>query len=223
MKLKVIITGASGMVGEGVLLTALKSDKIESVLVIGRRHCGWTHPKLKEIIRNDFFNYDDIKDEITGFDTCFFCLGVSSVGMKEDEYKRITYDLTLSTAKALVERNPKMTFCYVSGAGTDSSEKGRLMWARVKGKTENDLFKLPFKDVYAFRPALMKPFKEQKNIKSIYKKFSFIYPIAKTMFSVFICDMEEVGASMINAALYGYPKKILDTKDIRLLALRSKK
>ncbi len=152
MKIKAILFGATGMVGEGVLLEALKYENVESVLVIGRRSCKVTNVKLKEIIHNNFFDYSTIEDQLKGYNACYFCLGVSSVGMTEKDYTRITYDLTMQAATTLSRLNPNMTFCYVSGTGTDSTEKGKMMWARVKGKTENDLAKLPFKAVYMFRP-----------------------------------------------------------------------
>ncbi len=144
MKIKAIITGVTGMVGEGVLHECLLHPDVESVLVINRKPCGVKHEKLKEIIHKDFFDLSSIEDQLSGYNACYFCAGVSSVGKKEDEYKRITYDLTLNFAKTLLKLNPDMTFCYVSGVGTDSTEKGRSMWARVKGKTENDLLKLRF-------------------------------------------------------------------------------
>ncbi|HEY1201197.1 MAG TPA: NAD-dependent epimerase/dehydratase family protein, partial [Niastella sp.] len=150
MKIKVIITGASGMVGEGVLHECLLHPDVEEVLVVGRRTAGVVHPKLKEIIHKDFFDLSPIKDQLKGYNACYFCLGVSSVGMKEKEYHHLTYDLTMHMATILADQNPGMTFCYVSGSGTDSSEHGKLMWARVKGQTENDLMRLPFKAAYMF-------------------------------------------------------------------------
>ena len=151
MKIKAIITGATGMVGEGVLHECLLHPDVESVLVINRKPCGVKHEKLKEIIHKDFLDLSAIEEQLAGYNACYFCAGVSSVGKKEDEYTRITYDLTLNFANTLVKLNPDMTFCYVSGVGTDSTEKGRSMWARVKGKTENDLLKLPFKAAYMFQ------------------------------------------------------------------------
>lgn len=167
--LKVIITGATGMVGEGVLFECLQNPKVSEVLIINRRHYEMQHPKLKELIVPDFFQLDKFAENIKGYDACFFCAGVSSVGMKEDKFTHLTYDTTLSFAKALVTVNSNMVFTYVSGASTDSSEKGRMMWARVKGKTENDLMKLPFKAEYNFRPGVMLPFAGQKNWKEAYK------------------------------------------------------
>jgi hypothetical protein len=143
MRIKAIITGATGMVGEGVLHECFQHDAVEEVLVVGRRSCGVTHPKLKEVIVPDFFNLSAIENQGIGYNACFFCLGVSSIGMKEADYHKLTYELTMNFAKTVVNSNPGMVFCYISGAGTDSSEKGRMMWARVKGKTENDLMKLP--------------------------------------------------------------------------------
>ena len=152
MKIKTIITGSTGMVGEGVLHECLQHPDVESVLVINRKPCGIIHDKLKEIILKDFFDLSQIENQLSGYNTCYFCAGVSSVGKKEDEYKRITYDLTMNFAKTLLRLNPEMVFTYVSGVGTDNTEKGRSMWGRVKGKTENDLLKLPFKAAYMFRP-----------------------------------------------------------------------
>lgn len=218
MKIKIIIFGASGMVGEGVLLTALGHDEVESILVIGRKPCGVVHSKLKEIIHKDFFDFSPIENELKGFDACFFCLGVSSVGMKETDYTRITYDLTVTTAKILSRLNPNMTFCYVSGMGTDSSEKGRIMWARVKGKTENDLAKLPFKSVYAFRPGLIKPVDGQKNIKPILKLVTAPFPLWRFLFPKSVSTLTDIGLAMINVTLKGYPKKILENTDIKQCA-----
>ena len=171
MKIKAIITGATGMVGEGVLYECLNHPDVESVLVINRRSCHTIHPKLKEIIHENFFNFSSIEEQLSGYNACFFCLGVSSVGMNEEKYTKVTYDLTLGFAGTLARLNPEMTFCYVSGAATDSSEKGKMMWARVKGKTENDLMKLPFKRAYMFRPGFMQPTKGLKNANKMYKVF----------------------------------------------------
>ena len=171
-KISVIITGATGMVGEGVLNECLLHDNVEQVLVINRRPCGITHPKLKEIIHADFYDLSPVENQLVNYNACFFCLGVSSVGMKEPEFYRLTYTLTMHVAQTLSTLNPGMTFCYISGAGTDSTEKGRMMWARVKGKTENDLMKLPFKQVYNFRPAILQSTKGLKNTLPYYKYFA---------------------------------------------------
>ncbi len=223
MKIKAIILGATGMVGEGVLHEAVKHPDVESVLVIGRHSCNVKHQKLKELIHNDFFNYADIEEDLTGYNACFFCLGVTSIGKKEKEYTRLTYDLTMAAAKTLSKLNSDMTFCYVSGAGTDSTEKGRSMWARVKGKTENDLMKLPFKNVYAFRPGYIKPIKGLKNAFLLAKIVAPIYPILSIFFSKYICTLEELGTAMIEVSLHNYPKQILECLDIHEAALRSNK
>ena len=212
--MKVIIFGASGMVGEGVLLTSLKHTDVEKILVVSRRPCKVTHPKIKEIIHSDFFDFTNLKEEFKEYNACFFCLGVSSLGMSENDYRRITYDLTLKAAQTMSESNPDMVFCYVSGTGTDSSEKGKLMWARVKGKTENDLMKLPFKAVYNFRPGLMKSVDGQINLKSVYKIFAFLYKPLKFLFPNTATTLQNLGLAMINASLYGYKKNILENLDI---------
>jgi uncharacterized protein YbjT (DUF2867 family) len=216
--IKTIITGSTGMVGEGVLHECLQHPDVESILVINRRPCGVTHSKLKEIIHVDFFDLLPIESMLSGYNACFFCAGVSSVGMKEPEYTRIAYELTMNLAKSLSKLNPDMTFCYVSGAGTDSSEKGRMMWARVKGKTENDLMKLQFKNVYAFRPAFMKPTKGQKNAPAFYKYILWLYPVLHTLFPQYFGTLRDVGLAMINCASFGVEKKVLEAKDIAELA-----
>lgn len=218
MNIKIIIFGASGMVGEGVLLTALGHHEVESILVIGRKPSGVTHSKLREIIHKDFFNFSPIENKLKGFDACFFCLGISSIGIKESDYTRITYDLTMEAAKILSRLNPNMTFCYVSGTGTDSSEKGRLMWARVKGKTENDLAKLPFKSVYEFRPGLIKPVEGQKNIKPILKFVTAPFPLWRFLFPKSVSTLTDIGFAMINVTLKGYKQKILENVDIKQCA-----
>jgi nucleoside-diphosphate-sugar epimerase len=213
--MKVIITGATGMVGEGVLFECLLNLKVFEVLIINRRHYELQHPKLKELIVPDFFQLDKFAADIKDYDACFFCAGISSVGMKEDKFTHITYDTTIAFAKALLEVNENMVFTYVSGSHTDSSEKGKLMWARVKGKTENDLARLPFKAEYNFRPGVMLPFPEQKNWKSIYK---LIVKMIKVFSPKSVLTMQEVGKAMINAVTIGYPKQILEIADIKQLA-----
>jgi len=217
-KLKVIVTGATGMVGEGVLIECLQNDSIEEVMVVGRKPYGVTHPKLKEIICEDFFNLKDIENKLSGYDACYFCLGISSIGMKEPEYFKVTYTLTLGFAQMLSTNNPNMTFCYVSGAATDGSEKGKIMWARVKGKTENDLVKLPFKQVFNFRPAFMKPTKGQKNALSFYKYVMWMFPALNLLFPNYVSTLREVGLAMINVTLNGYNKTVLEVKDIKQIA-----
>ena len=209
-----IIFGATGMVGEGVLHECLKHPDIKSVLVINRRSCGVNHEKLREIIHTDFLNFSPLESEIAGYNACYFCMGVSSIGKKEEVYTRLTYDLTFHVANTLVKLNPEMTFCYISGAGTDSTENGRSMWARVKGKTENDLMKLPFKASYMFRPGYIQPTKGLKNTYKFYKVVAPIYPLIKLLFSKYVCTLEEIGLSMINVTLFGSDKQILECKDI---------
>ncbi|OPB98717.1 epimerase [Elizabethkingia meningoseptica] len=217
MKLKVIITGATGMVGEGVLQECINSPKVEKILLINRKPSGYTHPKIEELLHSNFSDISSVSEKVKGYDACFFCLGVSSVGMKEEQYTKVTYDLTLGFAKTLAEQNPDMTFCYVSGAGTDSTEKGSQMWARVKGKTENDLIKLPFKAVYNFRPAFMKPTKGAKNVKGFYKFIDAVYPVFRAINSNYFLTLEEVGKAMINSSSQGYFKNTIEVKDIKKL------
>lgn len=215
MKIKTIITGSTGMVGEGVLHECLKHPDVESVLVVNRKPCGLTHHKLKEIVHKNFFDLSQIENQLSGYNACYFCAGVSSVGKKEDEYKRITYDLTMNFAKTLQRLNPEMVFTYVSGVGTDSSEKGKSMWARIKGKTENDLLKLPFKAVYMFRPGYIQPTKGLANTYKIYKALAPLYPIFEKLFPKYVVTLEEVGKAMINVVLKDSEKKILECVDIR--------
>jgi hypothetical protein len=217
MKIRTIITGATGMVGEGVLLECLNHPDVEMVLVINRKPGGMSHPKLREIIHADFFNLAPIEQQLIGYNACFFCLGVSSVGISKEEYKHITYNLTLNVGNLLARLNPEMTFCYVTGAGTDSSEQGRIAWARVKGSTENALMRL-FKNSYMFRPAFMKATPTQKNVKNYYKFFAWLYPIGRTLYPAGFCTLQELGLSMIHAVSKGYPKQVLDVEDIVKLA-----
>jgi hypothetical protein len=217
MTFRAIITGATGMVGEGVLLECLKHPAVEQILVINRKPGGLSHPKLREIIHADFFNLAPIESQLTGYDACFFCLGVSSVGISQQEYKQITYDLTLNVAQHLAKSNPGMTFCYITGAGTDSSEHGRIAWARVKGATENALIRL-FKRAYMFRPGFMKPTPGQKNVKSYYRWITWVYPIGRALYPAGFCTLQEVGQAMINTVIKGYPQPILEVKDIVQLA-----
>ena len=216
--IRVIITGASGMVGEGVLHECLKSDLVKEVLVLGRRACGTTHPKMKELLHSNFHDISAIADHLTGYDACFFCAGVSSVGKKEDEFYHLTYSLTMHVAETLAKQNSNMTFCYVSGAGTDSSEKGRLMWARVKGKTENDLTKLPFAQVYNFRPGIIESLPGMKNTIKLYNYFKWLIPVVKLFSKNGVVSLAEIGQAMLKVATKGYKKQILEVKDIKELA-----
>lgn len=218
MKIKSIIFGATGMVGEGVLHVALGNRDVESVLVIGRKSCNVNHPKLKELIHNDFYDYSAIEKELAGYNACFFCLGVSSVGMNEKSYTRVTYDLTMEAARTLSRLNPDMTFCYVSGAGTDSTEKGRIMWARVKGKVENHLKDFPFKSVYLFRPGFIKPIKGLRQAHTISEALGMMYPLLKVISPKYVCTLEDVGLAMIQAAKASPSRLIIENKDIALLA-----
>lgn len=214
--IKVIITGATGMVGEGVLLECIQNNNVSEVLLLSRKHYEISHPKVKELLVKDFFSIEQHHELFQNYDACFFCAGISSIGMKEPEYTRITYDTTLHVAKVLSQANSQMTFNYVSGQSTDSSEKGKMMWARVKGKTENDLMKIPFKGVYNFRPGYMHPFKEQKNVKPIFKFFGWFVPklIPKQTIT-----LSELGIAMINCSTKGYTKQVLEIKDIHAAAL----
>ncbi len=218
MKIKAILFGATGMVGEGVLHVCLNHADVDSVLVIGRKSCGVNHPKLKEILHKDFFDYSVIEESLKGFDACFFCLGVSSLGMKKEDYNRLTYELTMRAATTLSRLNPAMTFCYVSGTGTDSTEQGSRMWARVKGKTENHLMKLPFKGVYAFRPGFIKPIKGLRNAYKMSELLGLVYPLWRTLFPKYVCTLEDMGLAMIYAVRIGYSKQILENTDIAQLA-----
>lgn len=216
--LRVILTGATGMVGEGVLHECLLRNDVDEVLLINRKPCGIVHAKLKEIIHSDFFNLSAIEARLVNYNTCFFCLGVSSVGMNEAQYYPLTYTLTMHVAQTLSRLNPNMVFCYISGAGTDSTEKGKSMWARVKGKTENDLMKLPFKKVYNFRPGGLQPTKGLKNTLSYYKYLGWLVQLVKWVAPNYISTLKQLGDAMINAAKFGYIKQILEVKDIKALA-----
>lgn len=216
--IRAIITGATGMVGEGVLHECLLDPQVEAVLIINRKPSGITHPKLKEIIHRDFFDFSAIENQLTGYNACFFCLGVSSVGVKEDVYFKVTYTLTMHVAETLSPLNTGMTFCYVSGAGTDSSEKGRSAWARVKGKTENDLMKLSFEQVYAFRPGFIKPTEGLKYAHTFYDYIGWLFPVGRAIYPAGFCTMRELGAAMLHVVKKGFGKKVVEGKDIIELA-----
>jgi uncharacterized protein YbjT (DUF2867 family) len=217
-EISVIITGATGMVGEGVLLECLEHPAVERVLLVNRKSYAATHPKLRECIVPDFLQLESVSDQLTGYDACFYCAGVSSAGMSEGDYTRVTYNVTLHFAQALAALNPQMVFDYVSGAYTDSSEQGRVMWARVKGRTENALTRCGFKHVYNFRPGFMKPTPGQKNIKWYFKPFGALYPLVRLLLPNQVSTLRDVGLAMINSVLVGYPKQILEIKDINALA-----
>jgi uncharacterized protein YbjT (DUF2867 family) len=219
---RVVLFGASGMVGSGALLECLEDRRVTAVLVVGRTTCGIAHPKLEEILHRDFFDYSTIAARLTGLDACFFCLGVSVLGLSEAEYSRLTYDLTLAAAHALLAQNRQLTFCYVSGAGTDSSEQGRVMWARVKGKTENALLALPFTAAYMFRPGYIQPMKGVRTkvaaYRAIYALLGWLYPLLRRLAPNHITTSVQVGRAMIHVALAGYPQHILAPADINRAA-----
>src|SRR5437879_4899773 len=211
-KIRVIVTGATGMVGEGVLHVCLYHPEVEQVLIINRKPSGVTHPKLKEILHSDFYDLSAIESQLANYDACFFCLGVSSVGMNEEEYSKLTYSLTTNFARTLDRLNSNMTFCYISGKSTDSTEKGGIMWARVKGKTENELTRI-FKQAYNFRPGIMIPIEGMKNTLGFYKYLGWLIPIIRLISPKSVCKLEEVGTAMINAATKEYEKQILEVTD----------
>jgi len=213
--MKIIITGATGMVGEGVLFECLENPIVKEVLMVNRRPYNLSHPKLKELIVSDFTKLESFESQLSGYDACFYCAGISSVGMNEEKYSYITYETTMAFAKPLAKLNPDMVFNFVSGSHTDGTEKGKIMWARVKGKTENALMKLPFRAQYNFRPGFMKPFKQQKNVKALFKPLIWLFPILLPKLSL---TLKQVGEAMINTVQKGYPKQVLEIEDIKKLA-----
>jgi uncharacterized protein YbjT (DUF2867 family) len=220
---KIILFGATGMVGQGVLRECLLDPEIEGVLSIGRTPTGQTHEKLREMNRKDMFNYEDVEEQLRGYDACFFCLGVSSVGMKEADYRRLTYDLTMAAGQALAKADLGMTFIYVSGTGTDSTERGRSIWARVKGATENALLRLPFKAAYMFRPGVIQPMHGERPKARLsrvgYLVMAPLIPLLIRVFPKYVTTTERMGRAMIEVAKHGAPKKLLETRDINQLAL----
>lgn len=216
--MKVILFGATGMVGMGVLRECLLDPEITSVLVVGRRPTGQTNDKLREIVHADFSDFSAIEGELTGHDACFFCLGVSSLGMSEADYRRVTYDVTIAAGRALAKVNPGMTFFYISGAGTDSTEKGRSMWARVKGQTENALLAMPFKAAYMVRPGYIQPMhgvvSRTRWTRVLYAIVAPTYPLWKRLFPRAVTTTEDLGRTMIRVAKHGAPKRILETEDL---------
>ncbi len=218
MGIKVIVFGSTGMVGEGVAHECKLDDRVTSILLINRRPSMLESDKITEIIHKDFFDLSAIDDQLSGYNACFFCMGISSVGQKEDHYRKMTYDLTLYMAKILLAKNPDMTFIYVSGAGTDGGEQGRSMWARVKGKTENEVLGLGFKDAYAFRPGYIHPTEGLKNAYRVYQWLGFLYPLLRTLFPKYVTTLKEIGQAMINVSLVPKPNKIVECRDIVRLA-----
>jgi len=220
MSIRVIITGSTGMVGRGVLLECLECRDVVSILLVSRKACTITHQKISEIVHQDFSDLSSIREQLRGYDACFFCLGVSALCMSEERYTELTYTLTRRFAESVMQMSPGAVFVYVSGAGTDSSERGRTMWARIKGKTENTVLAMGFRDAYAFRPGLILP---EKGVKSRTTWYSAVYFLLKPFFpllkkSEFVTTTARVGQAMINAALFGYNKKHLENTDINLLA-----
>ena len=207
------------MVGQGVLRECLLDPDIELVQTIGRTATGVQNPKLREIVHQDLWHYEGIESELSGFDACFFCLGVSSSGMTEEAYARVTYDLTVAAAETLYRLNPKMTLIFVSGAGTDSSERGRSMWARVKGKTENALLRMPFAASYMFRPGVIEPRhgarSKTASYRVLYTLTKPVLPVLRWIFPNQILTTEQIGRAMLSVAKHGFPKRVLESRDIR--------
>jgi len=220
--MKVIVFGATGMVGQGALRECLADPQVESILIVGRSTSGVDDPKVREIVHPDLFDYSGLEGKLTGFDACFFCLGVSAAGMSEEAYHKVSVDLTLAAAKMLVRLNPEMTFIYISGAGTDSTEKGRMMWARVKGKTENQLLQLPFKAAYMFRPAYIQPLhgiqSRTRAYRVLYGLVGPLFPVLQALFPRYVTTTERVGLAMIRMAQQGHPQPILENDAINRLA-----
>jgi uncharacterized protein YbjT (DUF2867 family) len=219
--MKVILFGATGMIGQGVLRECLLDSGVDHVLSIGRRGSGVTDAKLREIVHADLTDLWGIESELTGYDACFFCLGTSSAGMSEADYRRVTYDVTVGAARAIVKHNPGLTFVYVSGTGTDSTEKGGTMWARVKGATENAILAMPFKASYMFRPGYIQPMNgaraSGRGTRVMYAVFGPLYPMWKLLAPRFVTTTEEVGRAMLRVAREGAPKRLLETVDIAAL------
>jgi uncharacterized protein YbjT (DUF2867 family) len=219
--MQIVIFGATGMVGQGVLRECLVDAGIDRVVAIGRSPTGVRHAKLTEITHGDFMDYSAIEAQLTGFDACFFCLGVSSIGMSEERYRHLTYDITLAAATVLARLNPQMTFVYVTGAGTDSTEQGSRMWARIKGRTENDLLKLPFKAAYMFRPGAIQPLHGARSktawVQAVYTASWPLWSVLRRLSPRLVTSTEQVGRAMIRVAREGYPRKVLEMEDINSL------
>jgi len=224
MKINVLIFGASGMVGKGALLESLESNNVNSVLVIGRSTCGNSHSKLTEIIHADMSDLTPLKEKFSSINSCFFCLGMSAMGLSEAKYMKLTYELTINAAQILVDINKDITFIYVSGSGTDSTEKGRIMWARVKGKTENALMNLPFKAAYMFRPGYIQPVKGVKTRVPLYRffyfLFSWLYPLLKLLFPKQLLNSAQLGQAMITLSLSNKKSGIYESSDINELSMQ---
>ena len=219
--MKVLLFGATGMIGQGVLRECLRDPQVTQVLVIGRGPSGQSDPKLREVIHTDFLDFSAIQGELTGLDACFFCLGVTSAGLSEAAYQRITYDVTLAAAQTLVKLNPQMTFAYISGAGADSSETGRIMWARVKGRIENALLRLPFKAVHLFRPGAIQPLhgitSRTRSYRILYRVLGPFLPLLKALSPDSLTTTEQLGKAMLHAAQRGVPSGVFEMRDINRL------
>ena len=219
--MNVVLFGATGMVGQSALRECLLDPDVNKVISIVRTPTTPTNAKLRELVLPDFTNYSAVETELTGLDACFFCLGVASSGMSEADYTRITHDFTLAAAMTLAKLNPSMTFIYVSGSGTDSTERGRIMWARVKGKTESDLLKLPFRAAYMFRPGFIQPLHGIRSKTKLYQTFytllNPILPLLKSTFPQYVTTTEQLGRAMLRVARSGYPRPVLESKDINSL------
>jgi uncharacterized protein YbjT (DUF2867 family) len=219
--MKVILFGATGMIGQGALRECLLAPDVTEVLAVVRKLTGIVNAKLRELIHADFADYAAVADKLVGYDACFFCLGTSSAGMSEPDYRRITYDYTLAAAHAIVPRNPSLTFVYISGEGADSTEKGRIMWARVRGKTENDLLALPSEKVYILRPAVIQPLDgieaRQRWTRLLYKVTAPLLPVLKAVAPKYVTDTGRLGRAVLELARHGAPKRILYTPDINAL------
>jgi uncharacterized protein YbjT (DUF2867 family) len=221
--MKIILFGATGMVGQGALRECLLDPAVEKVLAVGRRATGQRHDKLREIVHEDFLDFSAIEDELAGYDACLYCLGVSSAGMSEPDYHRVTYDVTMAAASALARRNPALTLVYVSGAHTDSTERGRVMWARVKGKTENALLRMPFPAAYMFRPGYIQPLhgivSRTKLLRVLYALVGPLYPLWKALFPDYVTTTEQLGRAMIQVARHGAARRVLENRDINALGV----
>jgi uncharacterized protein YbjT (DUF2867 family) len=219
--LKVILFGATGMVGQGALRECLLDPAVTEVLVVGRSPLGRQHAKIREIVHKDLYDLSSLAPQLTGYDACFFCLGVSSVGMSEADYAKVTHDLTLAVARVLAQQNPQMVFLYVSGTGTDSTERGTSMWARVKGRTENDLLREPFRASYMLRPGYIQPIHGVKSKTLLYRVFylvlRWLYPVLRLVARKYVITTEDLGRAMIKIAKSGAPKRVLENSDIEAL------
>jgi uncharacterized protein YbjT (DUF2867 family) len=217
--MNILIFGATGMVGQGVLRECLHDPGVQLVQVIGRTLTGVQHPKLREIVRQDLWHYADIETDLSGFDACFFCLGITASGMTEEAYARVTYDITMAAADTLCRLNPQMTFIYVSGAGTGNSGHARAMWARVKGRTENVLLQLPFAAAFMFRPGLIEPLHGARSKTASYRVFYILtkpfLPVLRWAFPTYVLPTEQIGRAMLAVARHDFPQQVLESRDIR--------